>query len=400
MVPHNGQTYLLLQDPLHLSDKTLLVPRALQPILLLCDGTREDPAELRASAAIRFGVRVPPDQIRDLLIALDDALLLDNERAAQARSAALAAYRDAPARPLRQSMDADPEMPGALRRRFDTYDTITVAASPTEPAVSIPFELAAVRGLLSPHIDYHRGGTVYAGVWRRAAESAQQADLVVILGTNHNGSEHLLALTRQRYATPFGVLETDADVVDRLAAALGEDAALAGELYHRGEHAVELAANWLHYVQGAATCPIVPVLCGSFHRFISEDADPDASPLLNDFIASFAEVTAGRRVLVVAAGDLAHVGPAFGGAPLTREGREQVRAADAALFDAMVAGDAAGFLEEIRRVDDRYNVCGVPPIYLALRLLAPVQGAPVGYDLCTADAADTSVVSIGGLLWA
>lgn len=405
MIPHDGQTYLLLQDPLHLSDKTLLVPRALQPILMLCDGTREDPAELSASAAIRFGVRVPTDQVRQMLVALDNALLLENDRAAQARAEALAAYRDAPARPLRLAANVSAGGADWLRQRFDTYDTSTVPASPQQEGAASDQPLwppapSAVRGLLSPHIDYQRGGPVYAAVWRRAAEAVRSADLVLILGTNHNGGEHLLALTRQHYATPFGVLETDVDVVDRLAAAVGEESAFAGELYHRAEHAVELAVNWLHYMRDGQPCPVVPVLCGSFRRFILDGDDPGDEPLLTTFIDVFHDATAGRRVLVVAAGDLAHVGPAFGGAPLTPEGRVQVKAADAALLSAMADGDADGFLAEMRRVGNRNNVCGVPPIYLALRLLAPVQGRTVAYDLCTADTADTSAVSIGGLLWA
>ena len=39
-----------------------------------------------------------------------------------------------------------------------------------------------VRGLICPHIDYGRGGPVYAEAWKRAADAVQEADLVVMLG--------------------------------------------------------------------------------------------------------------------------------------------------------------------------------------------------------------------------
>jgi AmmeMemoRadiSam system protein B len=63
-------------------------------------------------------------------------------------------------------------------------------------------------GLLSPHIDYGRGGAVYAHAWKRAAQAVREAELVILLGTDHYGLD-LFTLTRQSYATPYGVLPTD-----------------------------------------------------------------------------------------------------------------------------------------------------------------------------------------------
>ena len=65
----------------------------------------------------------------------------------------------------------------------------------------------------------------------------------------------------------------------------------------------------------------------------------------------------------------------------------------------MCAGDAEGFLAAIKRVQDRNNVCGVPPIYLALRMLGQVQGERVAYDRCPADEDGTSLVSVCGVVW-
>ena len=93
----NGQMYLLLRDPLQLTEKAVTVPQPLAPLLALCDGTR-DSGGLRAALAVRYGLRVGPDVMEQLLTALDEALLLDNERFAQAQTAALAQYRAAPFR--------------------------------------------------------------------------------------------------------------------------------------------------------------------------------------------------------------------------------------------------------------------------------------------------------------
>jgi len=256
-----------------------------------------------------------------------------------------------------------------------------------------------IRGLVSPHIDYDRGGPVYARVWKRAADAACSTDLALILGTDHYGGQGSFTLTRQHYATPFGVLPTAGDVVDALAEALGEQAAFAEELNHRSEHSIELAAVWLHHMRQGKPCDMVPILCGSFRHFVQGGVDAASDPTLAALIEAFQAATAGRRVLVVAAADMAHVGPAFGGYPLDLSGRARLQAADEALIDRMHAGDPSGFLDEIRRVDDRNNVCGIPPIYLALRLLQPVQGERVAYDRCPADGQGTSLVTVCGVVF-
>lgn len=381
---------ILLRDPLQLSDQAVLVPQPLHLVLPLCDGTREDARALCASLAVRHGVRVAPDVVARLLAALDEAFMLDNEAFACACERALAAYREAPFRPPSSAGGSYPGDADDLRRLLDGY----VEAAGAAPSLASP-----PRGLVSPHIDYARGGPVYAQVWGSAAAAVQAADLAIILGTDHYGQEGALTLTRQHYVTPFGVLPTARDVVDALAAALGEEAAFAGELHHRTEHSIELAAVWLHHVRGGRPCELVPVLCGSFRHFVQDGADVARDPAIISMLEAWAAATAGRQALVVAAGDLAHVGPAFGGYALDWAGAARLKAADDALITRMCAGDAAGFLAEVRSVGDRNNVCGVPPIYLALRMLQPAHGQLVAYDRCLADGQGTSLVSVCGVAW-
>jgi AmmeMemoRadiSam system protein B len=148
---------------------------------------------------------------------------------------------------------------------------------------------------------------------------------------------------------------------------------------------------------------LVPILVGSFHPFFDNGATPAADPLLSCLLETLAAATAGKRVVVVASGDLAHVGPAFGGRPLDAEARAAVAAADAALIDQMGRGDMKGFFEAIRSVRDRNNVCGVAPIYLTMslttRLVGQVTGELAGYATCPADPYDTSTVTVGGMLF-
>jgi AmmeMemoRadiSam system protein B len=388
-VTHNGQPSILLRDPLRLSDRTIVIPHALSPALALFDGTR-DAGAVSAALAVRFGLPVASGTVDRLLTALDDALLLDNERFAQAHQEALTAYRKAPHRPLSSAGESYPADADQLRQQLQSYLGTVADVVPHD---------AQGRGLVSPHIDYARGGTVYARVWKRAVEMVRVADLVVLLGTDHYGEGNLITLTRQHYCTPFGVLPTAQGIVDQLAQAIGPQLAFAGELHHRGEHSIELAAIWLHHMRQGQPCELVPILCGSFQAFVQGEGTPEEDPTLSALCAALREVMAGRRALVVAAGDLSHVGPAFGGAPLGLIERARLQTADEELLAAMCAGDAQGFYGAIQRDGDRRNVCGLPPIYLALRLLAPVSGEQVAYERCPADERGTSWVSVCGVVW-
>jgi len=388
---HQGQPMFLLRDGLRLSETTIAVPRPLGPLLALMDGTR-DTAELEAALRIRTGVRLAPGLLGRLLSDLDSAFLLENERYAAARADALQAFRQAPFRPLTIEGSGFPAEAEEAAEHLKGY---LEALSPADP----PLETLPIRGLVSPHIDYERGGAVYAQVWRATAHEAQESDLVLMLGTDHQGSCGTLTLTRQSYATPWGVLPTDLEVVDGLAGMLGEEAAFAEELHHRTEHSIELAAIWLHFIRKGRAVPIVPVLCGSFARFLTGEADPAIHSPFLAAVGFLGELLARKRVLVVAAADLAHVGPAFGDPHgVDFVGRAQLRNADDRLLSAVFSGDASAFFSQLQAERDRRHVCGLPPIYLALRLLGKSQGEAAGYAICPADPQGISFVSIAGIV--
>jgi AmmeMemoRadiSam system protein B len=382
---------LLLRDPLHLSDASLAIPQPLAPLLALMDGTRDE-AALEAALMIRAGVRLAPGLLSQLLADLDEAYLLDNERFASAKAAALRDYRAAPFRPVTLDGASFPDAPDEATAQLQGYIDALPPAGPDASEVPI-------RGLISPHIDYQRGGAVYAEVWRASAEAAREAELALIFGTDHQGSDGALTLTHQSYATPWGVLPTDRQLVEALAEALGEEAAFAEELHHRGEHSIELAAVWLYFVRNGQPLSLVPILCGSFASFVAGEGDPATHEPFAAALDVLQETMVSRRTLVVAAADLAHMGPAFGDPyGLDFVAQAQLRNADHRLLQTVYAGDAAGFFRQLKAEGDRRHVCGLPPIYLTLRLLGKTSGEPAGYALCPADPQGMSFVTIAGVI--
>lgn len=385
-VRQNGELHYLLRDPLQLCDDMLIVPPALAAALAFCDGTR-DAEGICTAFALHYGRRIPLRAVEQLLDALDQACLLENERACVAQVAALEEYRRAPFRPPACAGSSYPDTAPALSRALNDYFKEHGAGSPAAHDA---------RGIISPHIDYPRGGPVYAQAWRAADRMAQQADLAIIIGTDHYGDDPF-TLTRQHYATPYGVLPTARPIVEALAEAIGPANAFAGELRHRVEHSLELPLVWLHHARNGRPIEVVPVLAGGFGAFMHNGRAPASDPTVQSFLDALARLVGGRRVIVIASGDLAHVGPAFGGPPVDAQGRAMIAEADRALIERMQAGDADGFFDDIRQIGNRNNVCGTAPIYLTLKLLEATQGSARGYAHCPADDKDTSIVSVCGV---
>lgn len=391
-VHHMGQQMWYLHDPLQLTPYQLVMPPALAQMLLFMDGSR-NATQIHRALCQHLGVELELPVVLNALTQLDEACLLDNARSRQRLLTARDEYRAQPFRPPALAKTSYPEQPPRLSELFAGYGR-TDNLNGWQPWHG--------RGLISPHIDYPRGGPVYASVWQRARQAVLEADLTIIFGTDHKGGPGTFTLTRQHYATPYGVIPTDLELVDRLAAALGPENAFAEELHHRHEHSIELSAVWLHYIYeqaGTAPKPLLPVLVGSFHHYMMNGSHPAQDDFLLTALETLKRETAGRKVLAIASVDFAHVGPAFGDEFVMDDGRRAaLRQVDDRLVQAIIRGDAAGFYEQITAVQDQNRICGFSPIYLLLQYLGSTEGVQVAYDHCPADAQNHSLVSIAGIL--
>lgn len=375
----DGQSLVCFRDQSGLIDGALVMQHPAAVIAMLCDGARElDDIAVEFERAT--GVAVSREQVAQLVDALDESLLLHGPRVEARRLDLEAEFRAAALRSAQHAGGAYPGDPAELRASLEGWRA-HVAGEPPPPTLRPVAGSPAV--LVSPHIDYERGCHTYARAYRALDDAPP--DLVVVFGTDHVGVDHCFTLTRKAFATPLGEVPVEADLVDGLAARLGPRL-FADELHHRGEHSIELQAVWLRHLWGERTPPMLPVLCGPVRR-----------AEMRPFLTALRELTAARRVLVVAGADLAHVGPRFGDEPVARAGKEEVEAADREALAAAVRGDADGFYGSIARINDRFRVCGLSPIYAALAFAGAGRGALLDYAQCPADDGFTSMVTIAAL---
>ena len=378
----------LLRDPLELSNHQLILSPALAQMLLFFDGTR-GLEEMQSAFLLQFGFTIETSVILDTVAQLDEAYLMDNERSRQAIRALRQRYRDQPYRFPALAGISYPEKPADLRQALDAF------GQDDDLDGWLPW---SGRAIVSPHIDYFRGGRVYSRLWRRAQAAVEQAELVLIFGTDHIGSPGSITLTKKPYATPYGIIPTDMGLVDALSKAVGPQL-FDQELNHLNEHSVELSAVWFHHIRGGDPCPMLPILCGSFQEYVMNGHDPADDRALTTFVETLRSATSGRRVLAVASVDLAHVGPSFGDDfVMDADRRNQIRESDGSLIKAIGRGDDERFYQEVAAIEDRNRICGFSSIYLMLRYLKSTRGIQIAYEHCPADSEDHSLVSICGML--
>jgi len=390
-VDHEGQRYLYLKDPLNMSDMTILLSQQIAPLVMLMDGERSL-SELIAALQLTVGIIVTEDDIRSIVSQLDQALMIENGSYVAAAQRALDTYRNSEFRPPSHASLVYPEQPDDLAAAIAEYCATIETTKPRTANGDLV-------GMLCPHIDYNRGHNTYAALWEAAKPDLNDIELVIILGTDHMGGLGKITPTRQSYATPYGILQTDTEIVDKVAAVLGPDTAFDEEIHHANEHSIELASVWLHHYTRDLKYTVVPILCGSFHHFVSGEGHPSNDENITTTLEILKEFMGQRRTLVISAGDLAHVGPAFGDAvPLNIGSRKNLKAKDETSIEALLRGDSSRFFEISEEESDARRICGLPPTYLMLRLLEGSTGESFGYDQCPADDENGSAVSIVGAL--
>jgi len=344
-------------------------------------------AEMREIFRERHGEAPTAEQIRAIVERMDAAGFLDSPRFAERRRQIEEAFHRSPVRPAAHAGTAYASEAHGLRVQLDAFFEHAEGPGARSAVVLGPDGAPAAlggrpRGLIAPHIDFHRGGPTYAWAYRELAQRSD-ADLFVILGTCHAGMQDPFAATLKPYETPLGRTEGDRDFLEALARRYGGDI-FASEGAHRVEHSVEFQVVMLqHLFGGRRPFTIVPLLASFLHEALGRRSEPEADPRVPRFIEALGETMAasGRRICLVAGVDLAHVGPRFGDmAPNTEAALGDVELQDRVMLGAVTAGDPLGFYGAVALDGDARRICGLSPIYTFLRALPGVEGRLLRYS--------------------
>ncbi len=417
-VEHEGQTMILVRDPLGFTPNVALVPPPVFLVAALMDGDRSF-IDIQAEFAKRTGELLFTETIEKIVRAFDEALFLEGDRFRSVRDETVATFRRETVRKAAHAGAAYPAKAEELHAYCDAILAGRPGSPPQDggvgPAHAPERRLAAI---VAPHIDPRRGAQGYARAYAEVAR-AGPFDLYVIFGTAHQSAGETFILTAKDFETPFGEAETDRAFLERLEARLAGRDHRRGELAHRTEHSVEFQVVFLQHVhararrggwgEGDAPPPpvrIVPLVCGSFHPFTESGRSPAETPDVASFLdalrATIAEETAaGRRVCLLGAADLAHVGLKFGhDRPADDAVCVDGEAMDRASLEPAAAVDAERFFAYIAAERDRRNICGLPCMYSMLKVMGGdgATGTLLDYGQAK-DPAAGSMVSFAALAY-
>jgi hypothetical protein len=363
-VDQDGQRLIALRDPEGIVDEHVLLTPPAFFVACHLDGVN-DLTDIQYAFANQFGGQLLfSEDIRRIVADLDARGLLQTERFTARQRQLAETFARAETRPAYLAGKSYPAPQEHLRPFLDAF--FAQAGGPAGRPEAPQAEGLPTRCLIVPHIDFHRGGPAYAHGYLRLYQQGQP-DTVFIFGVAHAAPPVPFILTQKHFETPFGVLETDRDIVRQLAAVCTWDP-YAYELVHRTEHSIEFQAVMLSYLYGP-TVRIVPILCAAF----GPEFEPETTTMPAD-VTTFLDACRGivaampQRLSVIAGADLAHVGRRFGDAfDIDRTVVGAVEARDREDLQHVMAGDADRFYWSVLQDQNRRRVCGLNCIYAALR---------------------------------
>lgn len=402
MIPHGDPVVgnYVLRDPYGLAGTVVLTPVA-AILVSLMNGDRTL-GDIRMEFQQTVGQSIPLIEVENFVAQLDENHFLDSKNFATYQQAQLKDYLALAVRPAAHAGGAYHGEPAGLRAQLS--ELFTCEGGPgllpwegngtTEKRLLTEKKLC---GVMSPHIDFHRGGPAFAWAYDRIVTESQ-AKLFIILGTAHTPLQEFYSVSSKDFETPLGTVETDREFIKALGNRLGDSFAevFLDELPHRQEHSIEFQTLMLQFILGGRRdFRVVPILVGSFHPFVEHGRVPDDSPAVAEFVAGLRETirSCGEEVCVVAGVDMAHIGQQFGDDDLLDAERLTAQwTDDQELLAKACVGDADAWFMHVSKQADANRICGLAPMYTMLKTVEPDRGELLKYDQAVAED-DTSCVS-------
>lgn len=366
-----GQQLIMVRDPLNvMPGPALLVPDPMLMFFLEMADGKTSLGEMAQKLTMLTGQIISSGHFESMADQLDEALMLQSQRFVDALKQKYEEFMASPTRPYRvfqapTGMDRL-KMMKELGDEFRRHKMSSVS-----PPERLDLPAGSVVGVLSPHIDYQRGGEAYAWAYQALKQCGTGADTYIVLGTSHRPMAHRFAATRKDYDTPLGLVETNKELLEEIAREFGGDL-FSEEYIHADEHAIELQATYLKHTFQDRTPKIVPILVGSIEDMLEEEG----SPQRDEEVAAFAKALRtvlerhGDKVGIIGGVDFSHCGPAFGDEDTNEPEREKsIEAADRAALAAIEKGEPDAYFDVYRHDLNANRVCSIAPIYITMEAL-------------------------------
>ena len=409
-IKQDEETMVLLRDPAHFMEEPILLSPLAGLIVTLFTGEHSI-ANIGEIIEQQFKQKLPLEDIAGLAVELDKQHLLENENFIKFRDQSILDFKNAKVRPAFLAGKSYPDDMMELQNLMASF--YLAESGPGLPKLDEKSSRKRVRGMIAPHIDLVKGGPAFAHSYHALAES-DPADLYVILGTGHAGPQNFFTATSKDFDTPFGVVNTDGDFLQRLNDRLNFDLE-EDEILHKTEHVIEFQLLFLQHMQNNAyPFKIAPILCSYSPLMMNPKAilEQDSSQeetvrfyeqQIKNFSQALRETIAEHdgKVCVISSVDMAHMGPRYGDEKgLTPKQLEQLEIDDRLTLELVAAGSGTAFSKHLEadQNNNRRRIFGYPCIHTMLTSGDFKNGELLQYDQTQVDE-DGSVVSFGSMVF-
>lgn len=384
-ISHQGQPMVLFSDALGLSQESFVVSPLILLIASLFDGSR--PVKEIQQELTKQKIALSETEVQKVVDELKQHGLLETSETLDHRQKLYEKFKQSNLRQFFPKTRGLPENPLDLGRLFNRF--FKDPKGPGEPFSGSP-SLEPAIGLVCPHIDFFRGGPVYAWSYGELAKR-KVPDVIVAVGVSHFTPRSPWVMTEKNYETPFGPMEVEKSLYAEIRKVLWYDPA-EEEIVHAKEHSLEFQALWLKHRWLKDTPKWVPVLCSNFDTFCNGGA-PSKIPTIEEAIRSIGKILEnrarnGQRIMILAGIDLAHVGERFGDElQITDELKTKIETLDReSMQDAMRLEADKFFLSGVGEGSWR-KICGLSALYTSLRWIRALSGGKVQGKLLSYDQA-------------
>jgi MEMO1 family protein len=370
-IEHQGTKMVCLRDPQKTDGKMLMVsPEALY-IISYFNGENSI-LDIQTNIMRKYGSIIYKEQIVELVHQLDEALLLDSDKYKAYQKKTLEDFNSSKVRLSSHAGLSYPsrteELDEWMRGYFNKLDDNNTDIE--------------IKGLISPHIDFSRGGKSYARVYREILNNTE-CNIFIIFGTSHYADVgNPFILSRKNFCTPYGEVQPNNSVIDMIEKSC-EWNIYEGEIFHRDEHSIEFQVVFLQYLLNTKKeFNIVPILCNSFYEFVRDGRSPIENTRVSKFLYTVKEIVneLGNNVVVIAGADLAHMGPKFGDEETVKETTlKWIKQRDQISINYTENLDAEGFYRSVEKEKDKRKICGLSPIYALLNTVNAKNGKMMDY---------------------
>ena len=385
--PMEDRPGLVIRDPRHYSDVTLIIPPALVQCLELFDGEQSD-LDLRQKLVQITGDLEVGEIQKHLTDVLSSSGFLHDDVFEQMREARIGEFAAARERQPAHAGTGYPDNPEELRATLKNYMGERLIDSSVE----------GLAGIAAPHVSPFGGWESYQSAYNMLSPEQHADKLFVILGTSHYGEPNRFGLTRKPFVTPFGAARTETSLVNELERRAGESIIME-DYCHSVEHSIEFQIIFLQHILGPDV-RILPILCGSFAHSILRGGKPEEDVRVERFIDVLGNIAAreSKRMMFVLGIDMAHMGRRYGdsfAALANTDEMVDVAERDRKRIGHISANDADAFWSDVQIRQDDLKWCGSSPLYTFLKAMPNARADLLNYQQWNID--EQSVVTFAGM---